>query len=311
MQPATATASTEPITGVKIQNLGIAANNLARYGIIISGAQYPSMEGVYCEEAIVSCIDLAPAPATMGGYCGIQHGHFQDISVVQNIANGNNIRSFGDSSGLVCNASVNVWENVTLFHSKVAAIVEMGTDNNIWRDVGIFKNPSGPATNSIYAANLGAYYTNNLHFDWLSATLPAYLEAGTHDNWFTTDSGNGTPAPTGSGTFHWNPSSSDFGAIAGGAKPTITGSDRCTLGSPTGGALVGKFSATAACAVGGTYTFSGFQGSLNGYACQLTDRTTPGVVFQQTSDSNTTAVMTVRSVGVNNGDVIQYQCSGY
>lgn len=99
--------------------------------------------------------------------------------------------------------------------------------------------------------------------------------------------------------------------ISNGSAPTITGSGSCTLGTQVGGATAGKFTATAACAAGQTYTISGMPGSVNGYACDATDRTTSGVVFQQTSDSTTTAVLTVRSVGVANGDVIQFKCTGY
>ncbi len=99
--------------------------------------------------------------------------------------------------------------------------------------------------------------------------------------------------------------------ISNGSAPTITGSGSCTLGTQVGGSTAGKFTATAACAAGQTYTISGMPASVNGYACDLIDRTTAGVVFQQTSDSTTSAVLTVRSVGVANADVIQFKCTGY
>lgn len=99
--------------------------------------------------------------------------------------------------------------------------------------------------------------------------------------------------------------------IGNGSSPTITGSGSCTLSTQVGGSTVGKFTATAACAAGQTYTISGLPGSINGYACDATDHTTAGVVFQQTSDSTTSAVLTVRTTGVANGDVIQFKCMGY
>lgn len=96
-----------------------------------------------------------------------------------------------------------------------------------------------------------------------------------------------------------------------GGTPTVTGSGACTIGSQVGGKTAGKFTATAACAAGQTYTISGMTSAQNGYVCDANDRTTSGVVFQQTGDSTTSAVMTVRSTGVANSDVIQFKCMGY
>lgn len=98
--------------------------------------------------------------------------------------------------------------------------------------------------------------------------------------------------------------------ISVGTVPTIAGSGTCTLGTPVGGKTVGKFTTTANCATGQTYTIT-LPSSFNGWNCMLNDRTTSGVVFQQTSDSTTTAVITVRSVAVVSGDVINYSCQGY
>lgn len=98
---------------------------------------------------------------------------------------------------------------------------------------------------------------------------------------------------------------------ASGSTPTITGSGACTLGTQVGGKGAGRFTATAACAIGQTYTISGMPAAINGYVCDAGDRTTSGVVFQQTSDSTTSAVLTVRTTDVSNADVIQFKCMGY
>lgn len=96
--------------------------------------------------------------------------------------------------------------------------------------------------------------------------------------------------------------------LASGTAPTITG---CTVGTQVGGATAGKFSATAICAIGSTYTLTGLPTATNGYSCDMNDRTTSGVVFQQTGDSTTTAVFTVRAVAVANADVINFKCTAY
>lgn len=101
------------------------------------------------------------------------------------------------------------------------------------------------------------------------------------------------------------------GVYITGSTPTITGSGTCTLGTQVGGPTTGKFTATAACVAGQTYTISGLTASANGWVCHMGDRTTAGVVFQQTGDSTTTAVMTVRTTNVANADVIQFECVGY
>lgn len=98
------------------------------------------------------------------------------------------------------------------------------------------------------------------------------------------------------------------GFIATGTAPTVTG---CTVGSQVGGSTAGKFSATAICAIGSTYTLTGLPTAPNGYSCDMNDRTTSGVVFQQTGDSTTTAVFTVRAVAVANADVINFKCMAY
>ena len=99
--------------------------------------------------------------------------------------------------------------------------------------------------------------------------------------------------------------------ISTGSAPTITGSGACTLSAQVGGATAGKFTATAACATGQTYTISAMPAAPNGYVCDAGDRTTSGVVFQQTSDSTTTAVFTIRTTSVANNDIIQFKCQGY
>lgn len=99
--------------------------------------------------------------------------------------------------------------------------------------------------------------------------------------------------------------------ISNGTQPTIIGSGSCTISTQTGGATAGTFKATAACAAGQTYTLSGMPGAPTGYVCDAGDRTTSGVVFQQTSDSTTTAVFTIRTTGVANNDIIQFKCQGY
>lgn len=98
--------------------------------------------------------------------------------------------------------------------------------------------------------------------------------------------------------------------ISVGTAPTITGSGSCTLGTVTGGKTSGRFPASAICATGQTYTIT-LPSTFNGWNCRLNDRTTSGVVFQQTSDSATTAVLTVRSVAVANSDIIDFVCTGY
>jgi len=98
--------------------------------------------------------------------------------------------------------------------------------------------------------------------------------------------------------------------ISVGTVPTITGSGTCTLGTVVGGKTAGRFPVTAGCAIGQTYTVT-LSASFNGWNCRFNDRTTSGVVFQQTSDSATTAVLTVRSVAVANSDIIDFVCTGY
>jgi hypothetical protein len=75
--------------------------------------------------------------------------------------------------------------------------------------------------------------------------------------------------------------------------------------------LAGTWTSSSPCNIGGTIIFSSLPASTNGYACDATDRTTNGVVLQQTASSATSATFTVRTTNVSANDVVQFKCTPY
>lgn len=99
--------------------------------------------------------------------------------------------------------------------------------------------------------------------------------------------------------------------VSGGTAPTAAGSGgTCATGAIAGGPSSGTITLTGACAVTNTVTITFPFTSTTGYNCAMEDRTAPSVLFQQTSVSTTTAVLT--STGTSGAtDVLQYACIGY
>jgi hypothetical protein len=101
-----------------------------------------------------------------------------------------------------------------------------------------------------------------------------------------------------------------------GAVPTgNTGT--CSTGvTMAGGATAGTWTSTAVCALAGTIILTAMPTQTTGYACFVSDRTTAGVVIEQTATTATSASFVVRSlptgtVGTVANDILQYSCRGY
>jgi hypothetical protein len=104
--------------------------------------------------------------------------------------------------------------------------------------------------------------------------------------------------------------------ITGGPVPTgNTGT--CNTGiTVAGGSTAGTWLSTAICAIAGTIILTALPAAPTGHACFFSDRTTGGVVIEQTATTTTSATMVVRAlptgaVGTVASDVIQYECRAY
>ena len=90
-----------------------------------------------------------------------------------------------------------------------------------------------------------------------------------------------------------------------GTKPTLT-TGSCSGSTPVGGASVGSF--TAATCAAGTYILSGMPATLNGYACEAQDETTPADTLKQTAHSTTSVTFTATTAASDN---IVFKCMGF
>jgi hypothetical protein len=87
--------------------------------------------------------------------------------------------------------------------------------------------------------------------------------------------------------------------VSGGTGPTISGTGACsTIGSLVGGVWAGSALCTGTTGAS-TLTITFPVAAPNGYVCNVQDETHPTDLFQQTSHSTTTCVMTIASVSTN------------
>lgn len=199
VEPTTTATSTE-LNGVVIENLGLAANNLSTFGMTIAGVRSSTFSNIYCHEATSSCIDIGGKTLSpLAGYCGVQFSRFSNISGAQIVASGRTIRSLGDPLA-TCNSSVNLFTQIFAISKDGPSFTELGGDNNVWQDVGIY-NVGGSATYGFYFGTEGGYPANNHTINHYSANLPAFFDAGTYGNVISLDKGNGAPDSIGTGLY--------------------------------------------------------------------------------------------------------------
>lgn len=101
-----------------------------------------------------------------------------------------------------------------------------------------------------------------------------------------------------------------------GTAPTGNTGTCNTAVTVAGGATAGTWTSTAICAIAGTIILTAMPTQTTGYACFMTDRTTAGVVIEETATTATTATFTVRAlptgaVATAANDILQYSCTGY
>lgn len=110
--------------------------------------------------------------------------------------------------------------------------------------------------------------------------------------------------------------SSPAALISTGTVPTgNTGT--CSTGvTVAGGSRVGTWTSTAICALAGTIILTALPAAPTGHNCFMTDRTTAGVVIEETTTTSTSASFVVRSLPTGTvptvaNDILQYSCLEY
>lgn len=106
-------------------------------------------------------------------------------------------------------------------------------------------------------------------------------------------------------------------AIRNTGTPPTGNTGTCSTGvTVAGGSTTGTWTSTSICALAGTIILTAMPTQTNGYVCSMTDRTTAGIVIEETATSATSATFTVRSLPTGTvatvaNDIIQYSCIGY
>lgn len=151
---------------------------------------------------------------------------------------------------------------------------------------------------------LGGSITNLINDGLNSISLAVSGGRVAVENYFFFNSGS-----TQASTFydHTEQIAGTIGSI--GTGPTLSGTGACaTITSQAGGAFAGSAKCTGTTGASTlTITFATTQ--ANGYVCDVWDETTRANVFQQTSHTATTCVLTVTSVTAN--DVFVFKAIGF
>jgi hypothetical protein len=205
MQIAPASGASNPaLTGIHLSGLGFACNNLAAVGLDVSGVQMCTFSDLYASEGTTASFYIHGGGYTLGGYAGVQHCLFENISALQYTAAGNPILEESNSGG-TANPSHNTWVNVSIFHHSAHAWKAAGVDNENIDNVYTYLDGSG--VNSLYFTSFGGYASNTVNVSKLSANAAAYCDTSTYGIHLFLDQGNSTPAPTGPGSFSFKQSS--------------------------------------------------------------------------------------------------------
>lgn len=123
----------------------------------------------------------------------------------------------------------------------------------------------------------------------------------------------------------WDNTASRWTAAGGVITPAITSNGTpptgntgtCSTGvTVAGGSTVGTWTSTAICALAGTIILTAMPTQPTGYVCRMSDRTTAGVVIEETATTVTSATFVVRSLPTGTvatvaNDILQYDCRGY
>lgn len=106
-------------------------------------------------------------------------------------------------------------------------------------------------------------------------------------------------------------------AMTGNGTPPTGNTGTCSTGvTVVGGSSIGTWTSTAICALAGTIILTAMPTQPTGYVCRMSDRTTAGVVIEETATTVTSATFVVRSLPTGTvatvaNDILQYDCKGY
>ncbi len=96
--------------------------------------------------------------------------------------------------------------------------------------------------------------------------------------------------------------------VAGGSAPTASGT--CAINTQVGGNTAGSFKFNGACSSAGTVILTFATAAPNGWACDVTDMTTPADPLVQTAYSTTTATIKA-TAGASSADQTVFDCTAF
>jgi hypothetical protein len=175
------------------------------------------------------------------------------------------------------------------------AVTGFSTGN--WQNALLLSNSIGTplATTGTVIGTDGTNFTITNGIDLSALTITGSFLKGPSSNFTVDGSGNVT----------------GVSYLAGGSTPTVGGSCGGGFGAKTGGNTAGTVVSSGICATASTMTLTFALTAPNGWACDASDQTTAGVVFQQTASTQTMATMTVRTTATAAGDVLRFKCMAY
>jgi hypothetical protein len=267
--------------GVSIMNLGVAANNLAAFGLDISGVQSPRLQNITATEARLASIFVHGGAYQLGGYCGVQHGSFSNIFALNVTSSGLPIVEEGNTT---CNPNFNKWERVAVTHLNSDAFRLVAVDNEDWDIVTSRKISGGRAEYSmVFGCSSGFCSTTN-RVNHFSADLPPHAEPGASDNWMWLDKANGTPSPKGQ-SIYW------IGSNGASNIPFAWQMSQTFAVTPSKGWSIDNAGVTITLPAGGTYAFQAGSGRI-----LLNDSSNNGAVAEFLCGGNS-CVLVAQSTG--------------
>ncbi len=195
----TSGAGNQRLDGINLSGITFNANSQAAKGLVVQSIMRSNID-VTVLEATNTGMELGVV-ATLGEARDIQRNTFRYVGRQYSNAVAS-LRLTGDSTA---NTSFNVFELVDVNHYNAVAIISENADNNVWRDVRVYRAAGGSATNSIEwrGGSTSAVSTRGEFFYQLSTTVAAIAKGtGTYTVGAQNiiidhlDTDNGTPTPT-------------------------------------------------------------------------------------------------------------------
>lgn len=200
------------------------------------------------------------------------------------------IPTFNGTSGSVLQDPTNCSLTATILQCISAGVIRLSTDTGLSRGAaGVWDVGNGTQGDVSGTANLAL----------VKFATDTGLSRGAAG---IVDVGNGTAADV-SGTIK------TAALLSGGAAAGLTGTGACaTINTQSGGSLAGTGKCTGVTAAS-TLTITPGTTAPTGWVCYVQDQTTRANLFQQTSNNQTTCVLTVTSVTQN--DVFVFSAIAY